>query len=63
MVHSELRRQVIARVLLKAVETEFPGAPVYAKALGVAKPFFEACGYRPMSAEVRVLFNRNGMAG
>lgn len=48
----------IGRALLSAVEAEFPGVPVYVKALGHAKRFFEACGYRNPGKEMTVLFKK-----
>lgn len=46
----------IGRALLRVVETHFPGVPVYVKALGEAKKFFEACGYRRPNSEMTVMF-------
>ncbi|MDM0021626.1 GNAT family N-acetyltransferase [Variovorax saccharolyticus] len=48
----------IGRALLKAVEAEFPGVPVYVKAMGEAKRFFEACGYRRPTTEMTVMFKK-----
>ncbi|MFI8619132.1 GNAT family N-acetyltransferase [Acidovorax sp. NPDC077693] len=49
----------IGRALMQRVEQEFPGTPVYIKALGEAKHFFEACGYRKPRGEMTVLFKKN----
>jgi len=46
----------IGRALLGVVEAEFPGVPVYVKAMGEAKRFFEACGYRRPASEMTVMF-------
>lgn len=60
VVHPEAQRKGIGRSLLSAVESAFPGVPVYVKPLGQAKHFFLACGYRVPSVEMQVLFNTNG---
>lgn len=48
----------IGRALMRVVEAEFPGVPVYVKAVGDAKKFFEACGYRRPASEMTVMFNK-----
>ena len=58
VVHPDAQGSGIGRALLSAVEAEFPGVPVYVKALGNAKRFFEACGYRSPSEEMTVLFKK-----
>lgn len=50
----------IGRALMSAVEAAFPGVPVYVKALGEARRFFEACGYRRPGVEMTVLFKKVG---
>lgn len=48
----------IGRALMRVVEAEFPGVPVYVKAMGEAKRFFEACGYRRPTNEMTVMFKK-----
>ncbi|MNY01899.1 putative acetyltransferase [compost metagenome] len=48
----------IGRALMRVVEAEFPGIPVYVKAVGEAKRFFEACGYRRPTSEMTVMFKK-----
>ncbi len=56
VVHPAAQRCGVGRALMRAVEAEFPSVPVYVKALGEAKRFFEACGYRQPAVEMTVLF-------
>ena len=58
IVHPEHQRRGIAAALLARVEARFPNAPVYIKALGEAKHFFIARGYRVPSTELTALFKR-----
>jgi GNAT superfamily N-acetyltransferase len=58
IVHPAHQRQGIATELLARVEAKFPNAPVYIKALGEAKYFFTACGYKAPKAELTVLFKK-----
>jgi len=58
VVHPSAQRQGIGRKLLTTVETRFPSVPITVKALGDAKIFFEACGYRVPSAEVTPMFKK-----
>ncbi len=60
LVHPSARSSGIGRSLLRTVEAEFPGIPIYVKALGEAKRFFEACGYRRPRTEMTVLFKVPG---
>lgn len=48
----------IGRALMWAVESSYPGVPVYVKAMGDAKKFFEACGYRRPAREMTVMFKK-----
>jgi GNAT superfamily N-acetyltransferase len=48
----------IGRALMSVVEAQFPGVPVYVKAMGEAKRFFEACGYRRPTIEMTVMFKK-----
>ncbi|VXC25021.1 GNAT family N-acetyltransferase [Pseudomonas sp. 9Ag] len=56
LVHPNYQRQGIAANLLARVEARFPSAPVYIKALGEAKSFFVAHGYKSPSTGLTVLF-------
>lgn len=58
VVHPKYQRQGIAANLLARVEARFPNAPVYIKALGEAKNFFIARGYKAPSSEITVLFKK-----
>jgi len=58
VVHPNHRRRGVATTLLRAVEEQYPGVPIYVKALGDAKHFFLACGYQVPRAEMTVLFKR-----
>lgn len=53
------QRLGIGRSLIQRVEDEFPGIPVYVKALSDARRFFEACGYRCPPVEMTVMFKRS----
>ena len=57
-VHPNHRRRGVASMLLRAVEEQYRGIPIYAKALGDAKHFFLARGYKVPSVEMTVLFKR-----
>lgn len=57
-VHPKYQRQGIAAKLLTRVEARFPSAPVYIKALGTAKSFFAARGYKAPNTELTVLFKK-----
>lgn len=59
VVYPDAQRLGIGRALLDAVQQEFRGVPVYVKALGDARHFFEACGYRRPSTEMSVLYYPN----
>ena len=63
VVHPDSQRRGVGRALLKAVERNYVGVPVYAKPLGSAALFFAACGYREPSVTMKTLFNRNGAEG
>ena len=52
------QRPSIGRSLILRVEDEFPGVPVNVKALGDARRFFEACGYRCFPVEMTVILKR-----
>ena len=59
VVHPGVQGKGIGRALLLTVEQAFPGIPVYVKALGQAKQFFLACGYKSPASEMAVLVKRN----
>lgn len=58
IVRPDAQRRGIGRSLLQRVEDVFRGVPVYVKALGDARHFFEACGYRHPPVEMTVMFKR-----
>lgn len=58
VVHPAVQGMGIGRALMQRVEQAFPGVPIYVKAMGQAKHFFAACGYRKPKAEVTVMFKR-----
>ena len=58
VVHPEHQRQGIAAELLARVEAKFPNAPVYIKALGEAKHFFVARGYKVPRTELTTMFKK-----
>lgn len=60
VVHPEAQGVGIGRALLSEVETKFPSVPIYVNALGEAKRFFEACGYRIPRTEMTVMFKKTG---
>jgi len=53
------QRMGIGRALLAQVEATYPNVPIYVKALGSAKLFFESCGYRRPASEMTVLYKKN----
>jgi len=63
VVHPNHRRRGVASRLLNAVEEQYPGVPIYVKALGDAKHFFMARGYKVPRAEMTVLFKRPTSTG
>ena len=58
VVHPGHQRQGVAAELLARVEARFPNAPVYIKALGEAKHFFVACGYKVPRSELTAMFKK-----
>ena len=58
VVHPAVQGMGIGRALMQRVEQAFPGVLIYVKAMGQAKHFFAACGYREPKAEVTVMFKR-----
>ena len=58
IVHPKHQKQGIATELISRVEARFPDAPVYIKALGEAKDFFIARGYRAPKTELTTLFKK-----
>lgn len=58
VVHPAAQGRGIGRALMQRVERAFPGVPIYVKAMGEAKRFFSACGYREPGAAVTVMFKR-----
>lgn len=63
IVHPSHRRRGIASRLLRMVEERYPGVPIYVKALGEAKHFFLARGYKLPRVEMTVLFRRPTSTG
>ncbi|BEP94430.1 hypothetical protein GmRootA79_28140 [Acidovorax sp. A79] len=58
VVHPAVQGRGIGRALMQRIELEFPGVPIYVKAMGGARHFFSACGYREPQAQVTVMFKR-----
>lgn len=58
IVHPKHQKKGIATELISRVEARFPSAPVYIKALGEAKSFFIARGYKAPRTELTVLFKK-----
>ncbi len=44
--------------MMRAVENEFPSAPIYVKALGASLGFYAALGFCTSSAPVTPMFKR-----
>ncbi len=62
VVHPAAQGHGVGRALLKAVDSAYPGVPVYAKPVNAAAAaFFLACGYRVPKAPMHVLVK--GSAG
>ncbi|MFT3815831.1 MAG: GNAT family N-acetyltransferase [Acidovorax sp.] len=58
VVHPDWRGGGVGRSLLAEVERMFPAAPIYVKALGDARGFFEAVGFRCATVPVTAMFKR-----
>ena len=58
LVHPMHQRQGLASRLLSRVEAKFPEVPVYVKALGNAKHFFAAFGYKQPAVELTAMFKK-----
>ena len=58
IVHPHFRRRRVATSLIRALEHRYPHAPIYIKALGESKLFYESCGFRRPKAELTVMFKR-----
>jgi GNAT superfamily N-acetyltransferase len=58
IVHNQFQGHGVGRAMLEVVEKQWPGVPIYIKALGEAKHFFKACGYKVPLAEMTILFKR-----
>ena len=58
IVHPQWRRQGLARSMLSALERRYPNAPIYIKALGESKHFYEAVGFKVPKAEFTVMYKR-----
>lgn len=56
VVHPDFQRQGIARAMFQAVERRFPRAPMYVKALGHSRHFFEAIGFKSSATPQFVMF-------
>lgn len=54
------QRRGVGRSIMTLIETEFPKAPIYIKALGASRQFYEAHGYRMSSAPVVAMFKKPG---
>lgn len=58
VVHPRFQRQGLGRAMMHAVEREFPSAPIYVKALGAAREFYTALGFRTSSVPLTAMFKR-----
>ena len=58
VVHPDFQRRGIGRAMMRAVETAFPSAPIYVKALGASRQFYAALGFREASSPVTSMFKR-----
>lgn len=58
VVHPDFQRKGVGRAMMSLVESEFPLAPIYAKALGEAVGFYTALGFRASSTPVTSMFKR-----
>lgn len=56
LVRRDAQGHGIGRAMMERVEQEWPGVPVYVKAMGDATHFFQACGYKKPRVEMTVLF-------
>lgn len=58
LVRRDAQGRGVGRALMERVEQEWPGVAMYVKAMGDAKHFFKACGYKEPRVEMTVLFKR-----
>jgi GNAT superfamily N-acetyltransferase len=58
VVHPQFQRQGLGKAMMRAVEKEFPSAPIYVKALGAAREFYAALGFRTSSVPLTSMFKR-----
>jgi GNAT superfamily N-acetyltransferase len=60
VVHPKFQRRGIGSAMMRAVESKFPSAPIYVKALGASVAFYTALGFCESSTTVTSMFRRPG---
>jgi predicted N-acetyltransferase YhbS len=60
IVHPQHQRVGIGKRILELIESLYPQAPVYIKALGESKLFYERIGFKTPSIEMKVMFKKPG---
>jgi predicted GNAT family N-acyltransferase len=58
IVHPLHRKAGVATGIMRLIEDLYPSAPIYIKALGESKKFYEQYGFKVPKAEMTVMFKK-----
>ncbi|MGV8894555.1 MAG: GNAT family N-acetyltransferase [Burkholderiaceae bacterium] len=62
LVHPSYQRRGIGKSIMELIEASFPAAPVYIKALGESRQFYEAIGFQTSLIPVTSMFKKPWLA-